>query len=161
VFALDAVPPAVADAVARVEAAGTDLVRADAAPTALQIEQRDGVTAWCPEASSSPYLLRLAHDDAGARFDRSDDPVVDAVAVALRDSLRRLREALGDVPYNVVVHTAPRDGDGAHAPAAFHWYVEVTPRVSIVAGFEQATGIFVNTVPPDQAAEVLRGVTVT
>jgi len=57
---------------------------------------------------------------------------------------------LGNVPYNVVVHTAPRAG------GPFHWYVEVVPRISVIAGFEQATGILVNTVPPDQAAASLR-----
>jgi UDPglucose--hexose-1-phosphate uridylyltransferase len=55
-----------------------------------------------------------------------------------------------DPPYNLVVHTAPG------ADAVFHWYVEITPRISIVAGFEQGTGVLVNTVPPEQAAEALR-----
>jgi len=76
--------------------------------------------------------------------------VIDDVAVALRDALQRLRAVLGDVPYNVVVYTAPRDAE------PFHWYVEVTPRVSVTAGFEQATGVLVNTVPPDDAAVALR-----
>jgi len=48
------------------------------------------------------------------------------------------------------VHGAPRDR------APFHWYVEVTPRLSVVAGFEQATGILVNSTPPEQAARALR-----
>jgi UDPglucose--hexose-1-phosphate uridylyltransferase len=152
VFALEIVPRAVDDAVARVRAAGVDLVRADAAPEKLVVTRDDGVTVWCPHASASPYQLRLAHDAAGPRFDLAGDAVLDATAVALRDALRTLREALGDVPYNVVVHTAPGDAE------SFHWYVEVIPRVSVPAGFEQATGILVNTVPPDQAAAHLREV---
>jgi UDPglucose--hexose-1-phosphate uridylyltransferase len=150
VFALDVVPPAVEQAVARVRAAGTDLVRADAADEALLVRRDGAITVWCPYASASPYQLRLAHDAAGARFDLAHDDVLATIAVALRDALRRLRDVLGDVPYNVVVHTAPRDEE------PFHWYVEVIPRVTVPAGFEQATGILVNTVPPDQAAETLR-----
>jgi UDPglucose--hexose-1-phosphate uridylyltransferase len=34
--------------------------------------------------------------------------------------------------------------------------VEITPRISIVAGFEQGTGVLVNSVPPEQAAAALR-----
>jgi UDPglucose--hexose-1-phosphate uridylyltransferase len=150
VFALDVVPPAVEAAVARVRAAGVDLVRQDAAPDELFVTRAEGVTVWCPAASVSPYQVRLAHDAARERFDLSPDEVIRASAVALRHTLARLRDTLGEVPYNVVVHTAPRDG------TPFHWYVEVIPRVSVVAGFEQATGILVNTVPPDQAAEMLR-----
>jgi UDPglucose--hexose-1-phosphate uridylyltransferase len=70
------------------------------------------VTLWCPYASSGPYQLRLAHDDAGARFDLADAEVIKTTAVALRDALHRLRDVLGDVPYNMVVHTAPRGSDG-------------------------------------------------
>ena len=51
----------------------------------------------------------------------------------------------------MVVHGAPPGAE------AFHWYVEITPRVSVVAGFEQATGVLVNTVPPEQAARELLG----
>jgi UDPglucose--hexose-1-phosphate uridylyltransferase len=151
VFALDLVPPAVERALGRWRDAGIDLVQQDAAREELVVARTDDATAWCPPASAAPYQLRIAHDDAGARFDRADDAVVAAVAVALRDALHRLRDAVsGDVPYNVVVQTAPRDAE------PFHWYVEVVPRISVLAGFEQATGILVNTVPPAQAAELLR-----
>jgi UDPglucose--hexose-1-phosphate uridylyltransferase len=149
VFALDVVPMAVEEAVARFRRAGIDLVRADVLDDHI-VQSHGEVVTWCPAASVSKYLFRLAHESAGARFDRAGDDIVEAVALALRDSLWRVRDALGDVPYNVVVHTAPRDAE------PFHWYVEVTPRLSVIAGFEQATGIFVNTVPPGQAAEALR-----
>jgi UDPglucose--hexose-1-phosphate uridylyltransferase len=158
VFALDVVPRAVEEALGRVRAAGVDLVQTDAAPEELRISRGEATTTWCPYASASPYQLRLAHDDAGARFDLATDDVLDATAVGLRDALRRLRDALGDVPYNVVVNTAPRRPEERVEP--FHWYVDVIPRISVPAGFEQATGILVNTVPPDQAAEALRRVVV-
>ncbi len=149
IFALDLVPPGVAAETARVRHAARDPVTADAADDALAIE-RGEVVVWCPHASSAPYLMRVAHTAAGARFDEADDEMVAITATTLRDALARLREVLGDPPYNLVVHTAP---PGA---APFHWYVEVIPRISVVAGFEQATGILVNTVPPERAAPELR-----
>ncbi len=155
VFALEVVPRAVEDALARVAAAGVDLVEIDGAPDDLVVAHEGDVTVWCPRASTSKYLFRLAHAAAGACFDLADDDVVDTTAIALRDTLRRLRALLGDVPYNVVVHTAPRHRD------SFHWYVEVIPRVSVIAGFEQATGVLVNTVPPEDAVVALRAVSPT
>ena len=154
VFALEVVPRAVEEALARVAAAGVDLVEVDRAGDDLVVERRGEVTVWCPRASSSKYLFRVSHADAGECFDLASDTVVGEVALALRDALRRLRALLGDAPYNVVVHTAPR----THAP--FHWYVEVTPRVSVVAGFEQGTGVLVTTVPPEDAAVALRAVSI-
>jgi UDPglucose--hexose-1-phosphate uridylyltransferase len=150
VFALDDVPAAVHDALARARNADGDLVRADAAAPALVVADDGHVAVWCPFASTAPYLFRVAHERAGARFDAADDDVLGALAIRLRDALAGLRNALGDIPYNLVVHTAPRHGE------PFHWYVEVVPRISVVAGFEQATGILVNTVPPERAATDLR-----
>ncbi len=80
--------------------------------------------------------------------------MLDAIAVALRDTVRRLRAVLGDAPYNVVIQTAPRDAE------PFHWYVDVIPRVSVIAGFEQATGVLVNTVPPEDATVALRAASI-
>jgi UDPglucose--hexose-1-phosphate uridylyltransferase len=73
---------------------------------------------------------------------------------AVREVLARLGAWMADPPYNLVVHTSPPSL--ASARSVFHWYVEITPRISIVAGFEQGTGVLVNTVPPEQAAEALR-----
>ncbi len=94
--------------------------------------------------------MRVAHEAAGPAFDTADDDVLGATAVTVRDVLARLDAALGDPAYNLVVHTAPPD------TGPYHWYVEIVPRLSVVAGFEQATGILVNTVPPERAAADLR-----
>jgi UDPglucose--hexose-1-phosphate uridylyltransferase len=153
IFALDFVPQAVERALSRFDAADTDLVRADAATDDLVVARRGAVTTWCPPASTARWMFRIAHDAAGPEFDAADDDMIDEVGFALRDGLARLARVVGgDVPYNMVVHGAPRDRK------PFHWYVEVTPRVSIVAGFEQATGILVNSTPPEQAARDLREV---
>jgi UDPglucose--hexose-1-phosphate uridylyltransferase len=151
VFALDFVPTAVERAVARFAAAGRDLVLADAAPEDLVVDRRGAVTTWCPRASTARWMFRIAHDDAGPELATADDDVVVEVGLALRDGLARLAHALGgDAPYNVVIQSAPR------GQAPFHWYVEVTPRVSIAAGFEQATGILINSTAPEQAVIDLR-----
>jgi UDPglucose--hexose-1-phosphate uridylyltransferase len=153
VVALDVVPPVVEAALARVDAAGTDLVAAAvaAAPHDRLVVVDGPAPAWCPAASSAPFEIRVAHRSTGARFDEATDAEVAAVALAARDALARLAAVLGDAPYSLVVHTAPQGRVGS-----FHWYVEIRPRISIAAGFEQATGIYVNIVPPERAASQLR-----
>ena len=153
VVGLDFVPPQIDDARRRQEAALVDLVDDDA-DLARQHELliNDGETvAWCPFASIAPFQLRIAHGNAGSRFDTAPDDVIAAVARAARAVLERLHTCLDDPPYNLVVHTA--DVASTTWP---RWHVEITPRLAIVAGFEQATGVFVNTVPPEVAAAELR-----
>jgi UDPglucose--hexose-1-phosphate uridylyltransferase len=149
VLALDLVPPALVGAIARVRSAGRDLVADDATSESLAIS-RVPVWVWCPPASTAPFLVRVAHPAASAHFDAASDDVIAATAVAVRDALARMAVVLDDPPYNLVVRTAPR-GD-----VPYHWYVDLIPRLTVVAGFEQGTGILVNPVPPELAACQLR-----
>jgi UDPglucose--hexose-1-phosphate uridylyltransferase len=109
------------------------------------------VRVWCPPASTSPFASRAAVRRAGMRFDCSDDDEIAAIAHALHDTVKRLHALLGSPDYNLVVETAPRGHDGP-----FHWWVDVVPRISVVAGFELGTGTYVNVVAPATAAAALR-----
>jgi len=42
----------------------------------------------------------------------------------------------------------------------YHWYVSIIPRLTRVAGFELGSGMYINTVLPEAAAEFLREVNV-
>jgi UDPglucose--hexose-1-phosphate uridylyltransferase len=126
------------------------------APAAFANDQEhrvvDGaVGVWCPVASPTPFTMRLALADGGPRFDEATDDDTRAVGVALRDAIARIRLVLGDVAYNVMIETAPRD----HAEP-FRWWVDLVPRITVYAGFELATGLSVNVVAPADAAGALR-----
>ena len=73
----------------------------------------------------------------------------------VREFLRRLGALLGDPPFNYMLHTAP-----LREPAreAFHWHLEIIPKLTRVAGFEWGSGFFINPVPPEDAALALRDV---
>jgi UDPglucose--hexose-1-phosphate uridylyltransferase len=106
---------------------------------------------WCPPASWSPFMARVAVPATGSRFDEASDDDVRAAAVAVRDVLSAQKRVLGDFPYNVIIETGPT-GDGR----PFHWWIDVVPRLTVVAGFELGTGLWVNVVSPDAAAQALR-----
>ena len=56
----------------------------------------------------------------------------------------------GDIAYNLVFHSAPY-----RAPEPYHWHVHVVPKLTTVAGFELGTGVLINIVNPEEAAEEL------
>ena len=70
--------------------------------------------------------------------------------------MARLDAVLGGVQYNYFVHSVPHDAQQQHNLASYHWHLEITPRTSIPTGFELGSGLFVNTVSPEDAAEKLR-----
>jgi UDPglucose--hexose-1-phosphate uridylyltransferase len=62
----------------------------------------------------------------------------------LRLTVTRLHDVEGPVPWNAWLH------HGAH------WHFEVVPRLPVLAGLELGGGIFVNWLPPEEAAARLR-----
>ena len=72
---------------------------------------------------------------------------------AIRDAVAHLEAALGDVAYNLGFHTAPHEHSGQ-----YHWHVHLWPNLVTQAGFERGTGVMINVMPPEQAAETLRAV---
>jgi len=76
---------------------------------------------------------------------------VKALAKTMRVCLGSLRTLLDDPPYNFGFHQIC-----CGAPSHFHWHLEVYPRLAIWAGFEKSTGMFINVVSPEDAAEHLR-----
>jgi UDPglucose--hexose-1-phosphate uridylyltransferase len=93
-------------------------------------------------AGRAPYELLIAprtHDDLGLR-----SPNLGWALAALARSIRRLHAAEGRIPLNAWLHT-----EG-------HWHFEVVPRLTVFAGVELGAGIYVNPLPPEEAARALR-----
>ena len=147
------VPPAVDAALDRFAAAGRDLVAdaIDRAQTGECVVRSDAAVSWCPPASTSPFFVRIARPQGPGRFDQSTDDDVRALTDGLRDAVVRLHGVLGEISYNVVVNSAPRDD-----PRPFHAWIDIVPRIGVLGGFELGTGLLVNPVAPEAAAQMLR-----
>jgi UDPglucose--hexose-1-phosphate uridylyltransferase len=106
----------------------------------------------CPFWSGTPYEMLVIPRTHERHLEHAAPPDVVAVGRSLRSALGLLRERVGDIAYNVVFHTAPH-----HHENPYHWHVHVLPRVTSVAGFEQGTGVMINIIAPELAAQVLAG----
>jgi UDPglucose--hexose-1-phosphate uridylyltransferase len=110
---------------------------------ALTIAERDGVVLRAAWAGRMPYELLVApavHEQDPWRSGR--------LAAALQlaaEGLRRLHELEGPCPMNLWLHESG------------HWHIEIVPRLTILGGVELGAGYFVNPLPPEAAAEALRG----
>lgn len=117
------------------------------------VTQTDRFVAYCPYASRFPletWLMPRRHE---LRFEDLSDEGADELASILHGVLDRMEQSPCVRGYNLWIHTAPfRE----HRPDAFHWHLEIAPRVTNVAGFEWGGGDFINPVPPEDAAADLR-----
>lgn len=112
------------------------------------VAERNGLVALCPYAGRGPYELVVAPVEREADAFASD--ALGPALVLAGELVRRLRTLEGEVPLNLWLHTAP------FGEAAGHWHLELLPRLTIAAGLELGAGIYVNPLPPEQAARALR-----
>ena len=71
----------------------------------------------------------------------------------VKQILTKIYKGLNNPDYNMVFFTSPSHERGLEY---YHWHIKILPRVSETAGFEIGTGVFINTVIPEQAAKYLR-----
>ena len=104
-----------------------------------------------PYWSSVPYEMLVLPRRHATHVHTEPDEGLAGVGRAIRDALQALRATIGDVAYNVVLHAAPY-----HHGEPFHWHVHLWPKATTRAGFEMGTGVSINVVLPERAAEALR-----
>jgi UDPglucose--hexose-1-phosphate uridylyltransferase len=111
----------------------------------------DEVVVFCPFWSGTPYEMLVLPRSHEAHFDESPTNHVNAVGRAVKAGLLAMRDSIGDVAYNITFHSAP-----FRSMTDFHWHVHILPKVTTTAGFELGTGVPVNVVAPETAADELR-----
>jgi UDPglucose--hexose-1-phosphate uridylyltransferase len=114
-----------------------------ARPRGEVVLERDGVVASCPWASRVPYETVIA--PAEPDDDALTSPLLGPVLQTLAGLVRRLQELEGQVPLNAWLERGEDD-----------WRLVLFPRLNILAGLELGAGVFVNTLPPEEAAARMR-----
>ena len=113
----------------------------------------DDVVVICPFWSGVPYEMMIVPTERQSHMQNASDQSLAAVGRAIRDTIAHLQSALGDVAFNLGIHTAPHQHTGE-----YHWHVHIWPVLVTQAGFERGTGVMINVVPPEEAAQTLRSV---
>jgi UDPglucose--hexose-1-phosphate uridylyltransferase len=108
-------------------------------------------------ASPAPFCTHIYPRRHMASFGDVSASEINDLARMLRSVLAKLYHGLADPDFNFTIRSAPAESVGVKY---FHWYLSVIPRLTRVAGFELGSGMFINTVLPEAAAEFLRKVDV-
>jgi UDPglucose--hexose-1-phosphate uridylyltransferase len=127
------------------------LVREEPHIGTRMIWEDEASVAFAPYASRSPFEIWVVPRRHAADFGGAGDADIGSTAQALRQVLGRLAHLDGP-PYNLVLHVAPLR---ERVDATYHWHWEVHPRLREIAGLEVGTGLPVNPVSPEEAAEEL------
>ena len=118
------------------------------------IYENKGAIVFAPFVSREPFELRIFPKKHSPYFENTLDIDLSYIADALQFALKRIEKKLDDADYNFFIHTAPLKNKKRYSH--YHWHIEVLPKLNISAGFELSTGIEINVVDPDFAANILK-----
>jgi UDPglucose--hexose-1-phosphate uridylyltransferase len=130
-----------------------DIVRQETQDTKRLIAENADMVAIAPYAPRFPFETWMLPKRHQSHFEDAPRHEYAALARLLGDILRRMNRALRNPPYNLLIHSAPL---AEPAEEYYHWHVEIIPTLTKVAGFEWATGFYLNPTSPEEAAQVLR-----
>ena len=129
-----------------------DIVRQELADGRRVIAESPEMVALAPYAPRFPFETWIMPRRHQARYEDGQRHEYAALARMLGDILRRMNRMLKSPPYNLLIHSAPMSEPADY----YHWHVEIIPKLTKVAGFEWATGFYLNPTAPEEAAQVLR-----
>lgn len=103
------------------------------------------------------HILPLQHN---SDFLTATQEELDDLAQVLKNTMTRLDAVIGGAQYNYFLHSLPHGDEYQNSKNSYHWHLEICPRTSIPSGFELGSGLFVNTISPEEAAEQLRTINI-
>ncbi len=138
-----------------------DILKQELADGSRVVLDHSDFVVLAPFASRFPFELLLLPKEHSPDFGSISRDRLLPLASVLKQTLGRLSSALGDPPYNYILHTAPfRTGKKAGywktLDDDYHWHLEIMPRLIRVAGFEWGSGFYINPTPPEEATRYLR-----
>ena len=130
-----------------------DILRQEIADGRRLIAEDADMVAVAPYAPRFPFETWILPRRHQALFEEAARHEYGSLARLLGDILRRMNRTLVNPPYNLLIHSAPV---AEAVGESYHWHVEIIPKLTKVAGFEWATGLYLNPTAPEEAAQVLR-----
>jgi UDPglucose--hexose-1-phosphate uridylyltransferase len=132
-----------------------DMVRQELADRERLVVEHAACVAFCPFMSGYPFEVWILPTVHRADFATATQEEMAAFAQVLQQTLRRLGATFPKLPYNFIIHTSPIE---SREREAYHWHLELIPKLTRTAGFEWGSGFYINPTSPEFAARLLRAV---
>ncbi|MBN1283264.1 MAG: galactose-1-phosphate uridylyltransferase [Proteobacteria bacterium] len=117
------------------------------------VGENEDFIAVCPYAPRFPFETWILPKKHRSHYEDCTKNELKNLAGLFQRTLHRLNKALDVPPYNFMLHTSPV---GMPALAYYHWHIEITPRITRVAGFERGSGFYINPTAPEVSAQFLK-----
>ncbi len=121
------------------------------------VMETDTFIVFHPFASRAPFETWIIPKEHQASFGSISMAGAKEFAHVLRITLLKIHQGLNNPDFNYIIQTAPIKDEHEDY---FHWHLQILPRLVTPAGFELGTGMFINTVLPEETASFMRNLSV-
>lgn len=110
--------------------------------------RRGSWVAFAPRCARKPFETWIVPERHLPSLREVEGSDLKDLALLARDLLARLEGLAGDLPYNALFFQMGEE--------AYHLSLRIQPELTTAAGFEKNTEIYINPLPPEEAARALR-----
>jgi UDPglucose--hexose-1-phosphate uridylyltransferase len=130
-----------------------DLVRGELKSKQRIIWADNALVAFCPFASHLPMQVRVTTQEHEDCFENLDNCQLESISRLVGRVVSWLEKLRPGTAYNYCLHTRPPAMDDTHE--SFHWWIDIFPRMTQVAGFEWSSQCMINPILPEDSASKL------
>jgi UDPglucose--hexose-1-phosphate uridylyltransferase len=118
------------------------------------IAENDEFIAFTFYAARFPFEVWVLPKEPSAHFEGTPETFIHSLGQIMKDVMSRYARVLKQPALNFFLHDLP---DSVEASEFFRWHIEITPRLGTYGGYELGSGVVVDVMSPENAAEFLRG----
>lgn len=106
-------------------------------------------------AARFPFEIWVLPKRHCSRFEEITKKEIEDLASICREIFGKLDKLLKDPPVNFFIHNAP---NSVGKVPYYHWHLEIGPRLAKYGGYELGSGVIIDVMSPEEAAQYLKKV---
>jgi len=134
-----------------------DIIKTELKDRARIISENENFIAFAPFASRTPFETWIMPKSHSPRYQDLNDSQIHQLSEIWKAALYKIYAGLENPPYNYFIHTSPTQ---KKVDKYYHWHMELVPKLTVAAGFELGTGMYINIAIPEDCADYLRSIEV-
>lgn len=115
--------------------------------------ENDTMIAYMPFAPRFPFETLIVPKRHCASYEQINKKEIEDLASMMSILFKKYNKLLVDPPFNYIIHSTPIRTPGL---LYYHWHIEIILRLSQPAGFEWGSGVYINSVAPEEAAKDMK-----
>ncbi|MFA7243827.1 MAG: galactose-1-phosphate uridylyltransferase [Patescibacteria group bacterium] len=108
------------------------------------------ITFFAARFPMETWILPKNHE---SEFENTPKSHMKSLGESLHCVLQKMEKNVKNIPLNFYIHSLPNTFENS---ASYHWHLEITPRLANYGGYELGSGVIIDIMSPEEAAEYLR-----